>query len=138
MWPVCPIPPLGTPLGPLHRLDGHPLAKRGLATYAPHRAKATPPLAKKKGTGQWMATGGAGIFFRTYPHYPFGVGGRAFRPAFLKHLSQTNRPVKTYHRKSYPAGVFRSFSGFRRVKVLSPKELGAFSGTPPTTPTLFL
>jgi len=62
MWPVCPTPPLGTPLGPLPRLDGHPLAKRGLATYAPHRAKAPPPLAKK---GDWPVDGywGGGNFF---------------------------------------------------------------------------
>ena len=45
-WPPAPVrtgSPLGTPLGPLHRLAGHPLAKRVLATYAPHRAKGTAP-----------------------------------------------------------------------------------------------
>ena len=44
-------PPFGAPYP--HLLDGPPLAKGGLATYG------------LRGAG----------FFRTYPHYPFGVGG---------------------------------------------------------------
>jgi hypothetical protein len=56
----------------------------------------------------WMAKGGlvsgghwgAGFFFRTYPHYPFGVGGSTFRPASLKHFSHTNRPVKPITEKA--------------------------------------
>ena len=104
MWPVCPTPPLGTPLGPLHRLDGHPLAKRVLATYAPHRAKAPPPLAKKRVLASGWLLGVREFFFRTYPHYPFGVGGSIFRPFYLKHFSQTNRPVKPITEKSYLRG----------------------------------
>ena len=45
----CAPAPLRGPLSPPHRLDGHPLAKRVLATYATHRAKGPAPLAKKKG-----------------------------------------------------------------------------------------
>ena len=45
-----PIPPLGTPLALYpHRLTGHLLAKRALATYAHTGQKGPAPLAKKRG-----------------------------------------------------------------------------------------
>jgi hypothetical protein len=54
----CAPAPLRGPLSPPHRLDGHPLAKRVLATYATHRAKGPAPLAKKRGDWPPMAKRG--------------------------------------------------------------------------------
>jgi len=77
-WPPAPVrtgTPLGTPLGPLHRLAGHPLAKRVLATYAPHRAKGPAPgrlrsLLATKGRGGGLC-----------PAIPPGRGGH-YTPLF--------------------------------------------------------
>ena len=102
--PVRTGTPLGTPLAPPP--TGWP---KGTGHLRPTPGKGHAPTGQKKGTGQWMATGGAGIFFRTYPHYPFGVGGRAFRPASLKHFSHTNRPVKPITEKAAIRGFLFIF-----------------------------
>ena len=93
-----------------------------MAKGEPHPSLATRPLpfgaspltyrlgAKGGGTGHLWPKG-CGFFFRTYPHYPFGVGGRAFRPASLKHFSHTNCPAKTITEKSYLRGFFVLFWG---------------------------
>jgi hypothetical protein len=127
--------PLPSPTDWMAKGEPHP----SLATR-PYPFGASPLTYRLGAKGGGLATyglRGAGFFFRTYPHYPFGVGGRAFRPASLKHFSHTNCPAKNYHRKKLPAGVFRSFLGFGIVKLLSPKELWPFSGTPPTPPLFF-
>jgi len=77
-WPPAAVrtgTPLGTPLGPLHRLAGHPLAKRVLATYAPHRAKGPAPgrlrsLLATKGRGEGLC-----------PATPPGRGRPLYTPA---------------------------------------------------------
>ena len=128
--------PLPSPTDWMAKGEPHP----SLATR-PYPFGASPLTYRLGAKGGGLATyglRGAGFFFRTYPHYPFGVGGRAFRPASLKHFSHTNCPAKNYHRKKLPAGVFRSFLGFGIVKLLSPKELWPCSGTPPTSPYFFL
>ena len=85
----------GLPLTPL------PDFPTGLPFGAPY----PPRLDGLRGGTGHLWPKGCGGFFRTYPHYPFGVGGRAFRPASLKHLSQTNRPVKPITEKA----AIRSF-----------------------------
>jgi len=95
--------PTGWPKGRLYPPTGLPTYPFG-APY-PHR------LDGQRG-GDWPVDGhwgGAGIFFRTYPHYPFGVGGRAFRPASLKHFSHTNRPVKPITEKAAIRGFLFIF-----------------------------
>ena len=85
-------------------LPGHPALT--LRCLPPH----LPTGGKGGGTGHLWPKG-CGFFFRTYPHYPFGVGGRAFRPASLKHFSHTNCPAKTITEKSYLRGFFVLFWG---------------------------
>jgi len=102
--PLTPLPdfPTGWPKGRLYP----PLATRLTPSVPP---TLTDWMAKGGGLASGWPLGGAGIFFRTYPHYPFGVGGRAFRPASLKHFSHTNRPVKPITEKAAIRGFLFIF-----------------------------
>ena len=115
---------------------GDPYPHR-LATYG-HRPTPPywPPTPPHLLTGQRVGgTGhlwpkGCGFFFRTYPHYPFGVGGRAFRPASLKHFSQTNCPANPITEKSYQRGFSFIFGVWDSQVALSQRVMAGFWHSP--------
>ena len=109
----CALYPLwGPPPPPTPPTDWPPTGQKGGYTppHGPLRCPLPSPTGWPKGG---LASGGhwgcGNFFFRTYPHYPFGVGGSAFRPASLKHFSQTNRPVKPITEKAAIRGFLFIF-----------------------------